>query len=104
MPLISAAFGWAWTCISHRQGLPWKSRMFRIHRSENGEVVLTISGRLDAEHVAELETLIPAERRGRRIFLARKILTLRGREGIDFLTRWEAAVISRWTWDPYVRE
>jgi hypothetical protein len=35
--------------------------MFRIHRSGNGEVVFTISGRLDAEHIAELETLIAAK-------------------------------------------
>jgi hypothetical protein len=41
--------------------------MFRIHRSENGEVVFTISDRLDAEHVAELETLIVADTKGRLI-------------------------------------
>jgi len=34
--------------------------MFRISRSENGEVVFKISGRIDAEHIAELETLIDA--------------------------------------------
>jgi hypothetical protein len=32
-----------------------KSRMFRIHRLENGEVVFTISGRIEAEHIAELK-------------------------------------------------
>jgi hypothetical protein len=31
------------------------------------EVVFTISGRLDAEHIAELETLIAAVTEGRRI-------------------------------------
>ena len=33
----------------------------------------TISGRLDAEHIAELETLIVAETKGRRIILDLKI-------------------------------
>jgi hypothetical protein len=29
--------------------------MFRIQKPENGEAVLTMSGRIDAEHIAELE-------------------------------------------------
>ena len=63
--------------------------MFRIHRSENGEVVFTISGRIDSEHIAELETLIGAEAKGRRI-LDLKDMTLTGQDGIDFLTRCES--------------
>ena len=59
--------------------------MFRIHRSENGEVVLTISGRIDAEHIAELETLIGAEGKVRRIILDLKDMTLTGQNGIAFL-------------------
>jgi hypothetical protein len=43
--------------------------MLRIQRSENGEVVFTISGRLDVEHIPELETLIAMEGRDRRISL-----------------------------------
>jgi anti-anti-sigma regulatory factor len=61
--------------------------MFRIHRSENGEVVFTISGRIDAAHIAELETLIAAETKGRRIILDLKDVSLTGQNGIDFLTR-----------------
>ena len=78
--------------------------MFRIHRSENGEVIFTISGRLDAEHIAELETLIAAETKGRRIILDLKDMTLTGQDGIDFLTRCEAAGITLVNCDPYVRE
>jgi anti-anti-sigma regulatory factor len=88
----------------HNQDLPWKSAMFRIHRSANGEVVLTISGRLDAEHIAELETLIAAETKGRRIILDLKDMTLTGQDGIDFLTRCEATGIALVNCDPYVRE
>ena len=79
--------------------------MFRIHRSENDEVVFTISGRvMDAEHIAELETLIAAETKGRRIILDLKEMTLTGQDGIDFLTRCEAAGIALVNCDPYVRE
>ena len=87
-----------------RQDLPWKNRVFRIRRSENGEVVFTISGRLDAEHIAELEILIAAEGKGRRIILDLKDMTLTGQDGIDFLTRREAAGIALVNCDPYVRE
>ena len=104
IPLISATFGWTWTCISVGQGLPRKSSVFRIHRSENGEVVFTISGRIDAEHIAELETLIAAEGKGRRIILDLKDMTLTGQDGIDFLTRCEASDIALVNCDPYVRE
>jgi hypothetical protein len=79
--------------------------MFRIHRSENGEVVLTISGRMmDAEQIAELETLIGAEGKGRRIILDLKDMTLTGQDGIDFLTRCEASDIALVNCDPYVRD
>ncbi len=78
--------------------------MFRIHRSQNGEVVFSISGRLDAEHIAELETVIAAETKGRRIILDLKDLTLTGQDGIDFLTRCEASDIALVNCDPYVRE
>ena len=80
------------------------NRMFRIHRLENGEVLLTISGRLDAEHIGELETLIAAETKGRRIILDLKEMTLTGQDGIDFLTRCEATGIALVNCDPYVRE
>ena len=78
--------------------------MFRIHRSENGDVVFTISGRLDAEHITELETLIAAETKGRRIILDLKDMTLTGQDGIGFFTRCEAAGIALSNCDPYVRE
>ena len=104
IPLISATFGWTWTCIFVGQSLPRKSSVFRIHRSENGEVVFTISGRIDADHIAELETLIGAEEKGRRIILDLKDMTLTGQDGIDFLTRCEASDIALVNCDPYVRE
>ena len=53
--------------------------MLRIQRSANTEVVFALSGRMDEEDVAELETLLRSEADGRRIVLDLKDLTLAGR-------------------------
>jgi hypothetical protein len=78
--------------------------VLRIHRSENGDVVFTLSGRIDTEHIAELETLIAGEGKDRRILLDLKDMTLTGQEGINFLAQCEAADIGLANCDPYVRE
>ena len=78
--------------------------MLRISRSANGEVVYTLSGRIEREDIAELETLIGAEAKGRRIILDLKDMTLTGEAGISFLARCEAADIALVNCDPYVRE
>ena len=78
--------------------------MLRIHRLENGDVVLVLSGRLDTGHIEELDTLLRAEASSRAIFLDLKDLTLAGQEGIEFLARWEAAGIGLLNCARYVRE
>jgi len=78
--------------------------MLRIHRTMNGEVVFTLSGQVDKEHIGELEALIGAEGKDRHINLDLKDMTLTGRDGIDFLTRCEAAGMTLANCDPYVRE
>ena len=78
--------------------------MLRIRRTENGEVVFTISGQIDREYIAELEALIAAEATDRRIILDLKDMTLTGQDGIAFLARCEAAGIALANCDPYVRE
>jgi anti-anti-sigma regulatory factor len=78
--------------------------MLRIYRKANGDVVFTLSGQLDKEHIAELEALIGAEGKDRRIILDLKDMTLTGRDGIAFLAQCEAAGIALASCDPYVRE
>jgi len=78
--------------------------MLRIRRSANGDVVFALSGRIAEEDIAELEALIGAEAKGRRIILDLKDMTLTGQAGIDFLVRCEAAQIALVNCDPYVRE
>ncbi len=78
--------------------------MLRIQRKENGDVVFTLSGRLDQEHIVELEALIGAEGKDRRIVLDLKDMTLTGQDGIDFLTQCEAVDVALVNCDPYVCE
>ena len=78
--------------------------MLRIQRTANGDVVFTLSGRIDKEHIAELEALIAAEGKDRRIVLDLKDMTLTGQDGINFLAQSEAAGIELANCDPYVRE
>jgi hypothetical protein len=54
--------------------------MLRIQRSENGEVVFTLSGGMDEEATAQLEQLIRSEASGSRIVLDLKDVTLVGQE------------------------
>jgi hypothetical protein len=81
-----------------------RNAMLRIQRTADGDVVFTLSGRLDKEHIAELESLIGAEGKDRHIILDLKDMTLTGQDGITFLAQCEAAGISLVNCDPYVRE
>ena len=78
--------------------------MLRIHRTANGDVVFTLSGRIDREHVPGLEALIAAEGKDRHIIFDLEELTLTGQDGMAFLARCEAGGIALANCDPYVRE
>lgn len=64
--------------------------MLRIHKSTNGQVVLTISGRIEAEDVKELEKLLAMETGTQGLVLDLKDVTLVNQEAVEFLTRCEA--------------
>jgi hypothetical protein len=78
--------------------------MLRIQRSENGEVLFTLSGRMGEEDIAELETLIRSEPGGQRIALDLKDLILAGQDGISFLERCEGRGIELKNCPGYIRE
>ena len=78
--------------------------MLRIQRSENGEVVFTLSGQMDEEAIAQLETLISSEASGSRIVLDLKDLTLAGQDAISFLARCEGGGITLKNGAGYIRE
>ena len=68
--------------------------MLRIQRSEDGEVVLKLSGRIDGENIAELQALIGAEVSGQHMVLDLGDVTLVGQEGITFLAECKGAGIT----------
>jgi len=78
--------------------------MLRIERSENGEVVFTLSGQMDSDTMADLERLIDSEAKGRGVVLNLKDLTLVDEDGVIFLTRCESNGVKLENCPPYVRE
>jgi len=77
--------------------------MLKIQRSSNGEVIFRLSGRLNEEHVAEMETLLRSEA-AQKIVLDLKDLTLVDRDAVRFLGRCEAASIKLNDCPAYIRE
>ncbi|RZU35191.1 hypothetical protein BDD14_5950 [Edaphobacter modestus] len=78
--------------------------MLRIQRSSNGQVVFTLSGRIDEEHTAELDQLIRSEPNGRSIVLDLRDLTLVGQDAIAFLERCESDGVTLMNCPGYIRE
>ena len=78
--------------------------MLKIQRATNEQVVFTLSGRMDAENVAELKGLIESEAGGRRIVLELGDLTLVDRDAVRFLERCEADSIKLEYCPAYIRE
>jgi anti-anti-sigma regulatory factor len=78
--------------------------MLRIRRSANGQVVFKLSGRMDRQDIAELETLISSEGNGNAIALDLRDVTLVGQDAITFLERCEADGITLKNCARYIRE
>ena len=78
--------------------------MLKIQRTGNGETVIALSGRMELEHIAELEKLLGAEPPGRRIVLDLKHLILAGQSEIDFFAQCEGRGIFIANCAPYIRE
>jgi len=78
--------------------------MLKITRAVNGEVVFTVSGRMDAENLPELKALFSSEPSGRRITLDLKELTLVDQDAVRFLERCEAHNIQLKNCPAYIRE
>ena len=76
----------------------------KIQRSSNGEVIFRLAGRLNEEHVAEMETLLRFEAAARKIVLDLKDLTFVDRDAVRFLERCEAASIKLKNFPAYIRQ
>ena len=78
--------------------------MFRILRSSDGEVVLTLIGRMSEENLSELKSLIAPEPNISRIVLDLKDVTLVDREVVHFLGQCETDRITLKNCPAYVRD
>ncbi len=76
--------------------------MLKIQRLLDAEfVVFALSGRIETEHIAQLEALIGAERRG--VVLDLKEVSLVSRDVVGFLACCEANGVRLNECPPYVR-
>ena len=78
--------------------------MLKLTRAEDGEVVIKLSGRMDAENLAELETLVSEGADGRLTVLDLSDLTLVDQDAVRFLKRCEAENITLKNCPAYIRE
>lgn len=78
--------------------------MLKIQRQANGDVVFTVSGRLDADNVSELSTLLAEESTGRSLVLDLKDVVLVDRDVVRFLHARESDGIALRNCPPYIRE
>lgn len=77
--------------------------MLRIRRTANGDVVLTVSGRLDADNVGELSALFQEERDGRPLVLDLKDVVLVDRDIVRFLRTCETDGVVLRNCPPFIR-
>jgi len=81
-----------------------RGRVLKLTRAENGEVVIKLSGRMDAENVGELETLVSEKAKGRRMVLDLSDLTPVDQDAVSFLKRCETDNITLKNCPAYIRE
>ena len=77
--------------------------MLKIQRTANGDVVFTVSGRLEAHNVRELSGPLAAEQGGRTRVLDLKDLVLVDSDAVRFLRTCEADSIVLRNCPPYIR-
>ena len=77
--------------------------MLKIQRKANGDVVLTLSGRLVADSASELSAVLAAEPAGQALVLDLKDVVLVDRETISFLRACEGDGIALRNCPSYIR-
>lgn len=78
--------------------------MLKIKKTSNGQVVISLTGWMDEEHIGELQAILGQEANERRIVMDLKNLTLAGQEVVSFLERCEVDGITLLNCAPYIRE
>jgi len=78
--------------------------MLMIQRLADGNVCFSLSGRIEAEDVPELERLLGLEAGGQEVAFEMGEVTLVCREAVNFLARCEAKNIKLENCPAYIRE
>jgi anti-anti-sigma regulatory factor len=78
--------------------------MLKIQRSSNGQLIFALTGRMNAEHLAEFKALFSSETGTRQIVLDLKDLTLVDLDAVRFLECCETHGIELKNCPPYIRE
>jgi len=77
----------------------------KIEKTTNGKWVLfTLSGRIEAQHIAELRTLLAFQAVGRSLVLDLREIRLVDRDAVQFLARCEADGIKLENCPAYIAE
>jgi anti-anti-sigma regulatory factor len=64
--------------------------MLRIERSGNGQVLFTLSGRIQEGEIQELQQLLVLEKSGQQLIFDLRDVTLVNQDAVKFLTQCEA--------------
>ena len=67
--------------------------MLKIERTGNGQVLFTLSGRIEAEEIKELEQLLALETSGHQVIFNLRDVTLVNQDAVNFLAQCEAGGI-----------
>jgi anti-anti-sigma regulatory factor len=78
--------------------------MLKIQRSANGQVVLKLSGRIEAEDIKELGGVLDLETTRKQLILDLRDVTLVNQDAIKFLVGCEADGIKLQNCPVYIRE
>jgi len=78
--------------------------MLKIQRSANGKVVFTLSGRIEADDVTELQRLFALDKDDHHLVVDLNDVTLVDRQAVRFLVRCEADGINLRNCPGYIRE
>ena len=92
-----------WIALYVRENFVQKT-MLRIQRSANGKVIFTLSGRIEAEHLEELQRVCSLETVDRPLVLDMKDVTLVDRDAVKYLARCEANGVRLENCPAYIRE
>jgi hypothetical protein len=78
--------------------------MFRIRKGGNGQVVFTLSGRIEADDLAEIQQQLSKETGTGDVVLDLKDVTLVNQGAVEFLVRCEASNITLQRCPGYIRK